>query len=177
MTQRTLALACAAAIGCFIAAPLSAQGTGTLIVHAKPGRAGIFVDGKYLGPAANFASARTYSVAAGQHEVILREPRYEEYKTSIEILAGKTTTISQELQAKPLPKPPFGRIRMQGFEKYSAVFINGSFVGHTDEFNGPGQGLLLNPGEYELKIQSQAGASVLDQKVTVTANQVTMLKK
>ena len=112
MTQRTLALACAAAIGCFLATPVRAQGTGTLIVHAKPGRAGVFVDGKYVGPAANFASARTYTVPAGQHEVILREPRYEEYKTSIEILAGKTTSISQALQAKPIPKPPFGRIRV-----------------------------------------------------------------
>jgi hypothetical protein len=163
-------------IGCFVTPPLSAQGTGTLVVHAKPGRAGIFVDGKYLGPAANFASARTYTVAAGQHEVILREPRYEEYKTTIEILSGKTTTISQELQAKPVPKPPFGRIRTVGFEKFAAVYVNGAFVGHADEFNGPGQALLLNPGDYEVKIESQNGASLLEQKVSLKANEVQMLK-
>jgi hypothetical protein len=159
-----------------MAAPLSAQGTGTLVVHAKPGRAGVFVDGKYLGPAANFAAARTYTLPAGQHEVILREPRYEEYKTTIEILAGKGTTISQALQAKPVPKPPFGRIRTVGFEKFAAVYINGGFVGHADEFNAPGQGLLLNPGDYEVKIESQNGAKLLEEKVSVKVNEVQMLR-
>ena len=45
--------------------PCSAADTGRLKTEVNPGRAGVFVDGKYLGPAANFRIARTYDVAAG----------------------------------------------------------------------------------------------------------------
>ncbi len=38
------------------------QQTGTLKVKTTTGRAGVFVDDKYLGPAANFGMARGYAV-------------------------------------------------------------------------------------------------------------------
>jgi len=158
--------------------PLCAQpaGSGFLKVKAHPGRAGVFVDGKYLGPAANFGMARKYAVAAGDHEVVLREPRYEEYKTTVKIEAGKTASVSQSLQARPLAKPPFGRMKVEGFEKYAAVYVNEAFMGHEDEFNGPNQGLLLNPGDYNVKVTSQAGSTLLEQKVTIQQDKVSTLK-
>jgi len=55
-----------------------AADTGRLKTEVNPGRAGVFVDGKYVGPAANFKVARTYEVAAGEHEVKLADPRYQE---------------------------------------------------------------------------------------------------
>jgi|SRR5581483_3416521 len=61
------------------------QENGSLCVKANTGRAGVFLDGKYLGPAANFRVARTYSVAAGDHEVKLADPRYEELTTIVTI--------------------------------------------------------------------------------------------
>jgi len=63
-----------------------------------------------------------------------------------------------------------------GFEKYPAVFVNGEYMGHADEFNAPGQGLLLNPGDYDVTISSQAGSPLLEQKVTIRANEVQTLK-
>ena len=91
-------------------APLCAQqaGSGFLKVKANPGRAGVFVDGKYLGPAANFRMARKYAVAVGEHELVLREPRYQEYKTTVKIEAGRTTTVSQSLQPRTPAPPPSG---------------------------------------------------------------------
>jgi hypothetical protein len=161
-----------------VSVPLHAQlaGDGVLKVKANPGRAGVFVDGKYLGPAANFRQARRYPVSAGEHELVLREPRYQEYKTTVKIEAGKTTTISQTLQPREPPKPPFGRIKVVGFEKYSSVYVNEGFMGHTDEFNGPNQGLLLNPGEYALKITSQGGNTLLEQKITLRQDEVLTVK-
>src|SRR5581483_1727639 len=88
-----------------------AQGNGSLCVKANTGRAGVFVDGKYMGPAANFRVARTYAVAAGEHEVKLADPRYEELTTKVTIATGKKTTIHQTLKELPLAKPPFGRLR------------------------------------------------------------------
>lgn len=147
-------------------------GTGFLKVKANTGRAGVFVDGKYLGPAANFAMARKYTVAAGEHDLVLREPRYQEYKATVKIEAGKTTTVSQSLQPRALATPPFGRLRLTGFEKYAAVYMNDGYMGHADEFSAPGQGLLLNPGDYNLKVTSQAGTALLEQKITIRQNEV-----
>ena len=158
--------------------PLCAQqaGAGFLKVKANPGRAGVFVDGKYLGPAANFRWAQKYSVAPGEHELILREPRYQEYKTTVKIEAGRTTTISQALQPRELSKPPFGRLKVVGFEKYASVFVNEAYMGHADEFNGPNQGLMLNPGDYSLEVSSRAGDTLLEQKITLRQNEVLSVK-
>src|SRR6185503_8361118 len=132
-----------------------------LKVKTNSGRTGVFVDGKYLGPAANFKIRRTYSLPAGQHELILREPRFEDYKTNITITAGKTTKISQTLKERPKPEPPYGTLKLSGFEKYSAVYLNGSYVGHADEFDFSRQSLLIKPGEYDIEVTSAAGASLL----------------
>ena len=158
--------------------PLQAQqtGGGFLKVKANTGRAGVFVDGKYLGPAANFRMARKYAVAVGEHELVLREPRCQEYSTTVKIESGKTTTVSQSLQPLALAKPPFGRLKVAGFEKYASVFVNGAYMGHADEFNGPNQGLLLNPGDYNVNVSSQAGSTLLEQKVALRQDQVLTLR-
>jgi hypothetical protein len=102
-----------AAAGAILQLPITAQnGGGFLETKVNPGRAGVFVDGKYLGPAANFRVARKYALAAGEHEVKLVEPRYEEFSTKVTITAGKTTVISETMKALPAAKPPFGRLRM-----------------------------------------------------------------
>jgi hypothetical protein len=149
---------------------------GFLKVKANPGRAGVFVDGKYLGPAANFRWAQKYSVPAGEHELLLRDPRYQEYKTTVKIDAGRTTTVSQTLQPRELSKPPYGRLKLSGFEKYASVFVNEAYMGHTDEFNGPNQGLMLNPGDYNLKVSSRAGDTLLEQKFALQQDQVLTVK-
>src|SRR5215470_17780338 len=86
-----------------IGAAVFAQGTGYIKAHIDPGRAGVFVDGKYMGPAANFKVARKYAVPAGEHEVKLIDPRYEEFTTKVTVTEGKTSEIKEKL--KPLPPP------------------------------------------------------------------------
>jgi hypothetical protein len=127
------------------------QGNGFLKIKVNPGRAGVFVDGKYVGPASNFGIGRKYAVAPGEHEIKLAEPRYEEAVTKVTVQAGKTATVSQTLKALEPAKPPFGMIRIKA-DKYTPVFVNGKFMGHADEFNNSMQGLKLNPGTYGVKI-------------------------
>jgi hypothetical protein len=43
---------------------LGQQNSGYLKTKVDPGRAGVFVDGKYVGPAGNFGVGRKYTVAA-----------------------------------------------------------------------------------------------------------------
>ncbi len=155
---------------------LLAQNAGKLKTTVNPGRTGIFVDGKYLGPAANFKKSRTYAVPAGEHEVLLTEPRYKDYTTKVTIEPGKTFHLKYAMEALPIPKGPFGRLRITTGknDKFSPVYINNKFMGHVDEFSNPEQGLLIPPGDYEVKIViNEANPKI--EKVSIKENQVTTI--
>jgi len=158
-----------------VALPVCAQQTGKLKCKVNPGRTGVFLDGKYLGPAANFAMARTYTVPAGEHELKLEEPRYKSVTKKITVTAGKQTTIGEKLEALPLAQPPFGRIRTMNPDKFAAVYLNDRFYGHVDEFSNSSQGLLVPPGSYDVRIEPTSGSPVR-QKVTVEADKTVIVK-
>jgi hypothetical protein len=166
-----------AAIGILLIGGSLAFGeTGTLKVKATTGRAGIFVDDKYVGPAANFGVTRGYAVEAGEHTITVREPRYETATTHATVVAKKTVTVKVDLKALPEPKGPFGRLRVQGAEKYAAVYVNGGYMGHADEFDNFAQGLLLPAGSYSVKIVSVSGTPVAEQKVELKANETVIVR-
>jgi hypothetical protein len=152
------------------------QSTGYVRARAIPGRAGVFVDGKYMGPVANFNHSRKYKVPAGEHEVKLVDPRYEEYVTNVDVTAGRTTVVSQVLKRVPVAQPPFGVLRIKHQEKFAAVYLNGKFYGHADEFNNFKQGLLLNPGEYTLRIEPVSGSNAVEKTITMQANETTIVE-
>jgi hypothetical protein len=157
--------------------PVVAQpNTGYLKTKVDPGRAGVFIDGKYIGPAGNFGVGRKYTVAAGEHEVRLSEPRYEDVVTKVTIQAGKTTNLAQTMKALPLAKPPFGRLRTVSADKFAAVYVNGKFMGHAGEFNNSVQGLLLNPGAYTVKIVPMSGGEGREEQVKIEADKVTIVQ-
>jgi hypothetical protein len=146
---------------------------GYLETHVNPTRAGVFVDGKYLGPAANFGFARKYELTPGEHKLLLTEPRNEDYSTTIQIEAGKTLKIERTLAALPLVKPPFAMLKTKSDSKFDGVWVNDKFMGHVDEFDNPYQFLLLPPGEYTVRIAAPNGDTKHEEKVTLTANQTT----
>ncbi|MEQ1887197.1 MAG: PEGA domain-containing protein [Bryobacteraceae bacterium] len=153
----------------------AAADTGRLKTEVEPGRAGVFVDGKYIGPAANFKMARTYEIAAGEHEVRLAEPRYQDVVKKVTITAGKKTVLKETMTALPAAKPPFGKLRIENADHFAAVYVNEHYMGHVDEFSNFAQGLLLNPGKYEVKIVPATGSPVT-QSVTVEANKTVTVK-
>jgi hypothetical protein len=159
------------------AMPLAAQQdtNGFLVSRVKPGRAGVFVDGKYLGPAANFRVARKYSVPAGEHEVRFVDPRYQEAVTKVTIEPGKEKELLATLTPVPLAQPPFGRLRTINADKFAAVYVNEHFCGHVDEFSNFAQGLLLNPGEYDVKIVPATGTPIAT-RVKIEADQTVIVR-
>jgi hypothetical protein len=151
------------------------QSSGYLKTKVDPGRAGVFIDGKYVGPAGNFGVGRRYAVTAGEHEVRLSEPRYEDVVTKVTIQPGKTVDLAQTMKALPAPKPPFGRLRVFAPDKFEAVYVNGKFMGHVGEFNNSMQGLLLNPGEYAVKVVPVTGGAGHEEKVKVEAEKTVIV--
>lgn len=157
-------------------APATMMGaTGTLKLNINPGRAGVFIDGKYLGPAGRFHASRSYQIEEGEHELRLSEPRYEEIVQKVTIVAGKTTALAQTMKALPPAKPPFGILRIEHADHLAAVYVNSRFMGHVDEFSNYAQGLKLNPGTYEVRVESTSGG-VMTKTVTIEADKTTLVK-
>lgn len=167
-----------------MALPAIAQETGYIRARGKPTGAGLFVNGKYVGPAGRFTVPEKYPLPPGDYEVTLTDPRFEDYKTKITVQPGKTAKISYKLKKVEPAKPPFGRLRFGGGEPESflsvtsgdtaAVFINDKFYGFIDELNNKGGGLLLNPGTYDVRASSPIHGDI-NQKVTIEANKTTVI--
>jgi len=162
----------------------AADEDGYIKARGKPGRACIFVDGKYMGPAVRFSVPEKYPVSAGEHEVTLKDPRYEDFTTKVTVQAKKTTKVSFKLKALEPPKGPFGRLRLGGGEAESfisvtagdvgAIYLNDKFYGYVDEFNNPGSGIELPPGTYNLHVSSPLFGEIR-QPVTIEANKLTVV--
>jgi hypothetical protein len=162
------------AAGLLAAVSLAAQ-NGKLKTHITPEGAGVFVDGKYMGPAGRFGVGRTYSLPPGEHKVTLAEPRYEDFSTTVTIQSGKTTSVMEKMKALPVPQGPFGMLRIKHADILAAVYINEKFMGHADEFNNPWQALKLPAGEYELKIVPTSGQPTT-QKIKIEAEKTLVIK-
>jgi hypothetical protein len=155
---------------------------GYIKARGKPVGPGLFVDGKYIGPAGRFSVPEKYSLPAGEHEITLKDPRYEDYTTKVTITDHKTTKIHYKMKKVEPAKPPFGRFRLKGGEPESflsvasgdtgAVYINDKFYGYVDELNDAGGGILLNPGTYKLHVSSPLFGEI-NQEIKIEANKVT----
>ena len=165
----TLLLACSTVIG-------QQKDTAYLKTRVDPGRAGVFVDGKYVGPAKNFGISRKYALPTGHHEVKLVEPRYEEVTTTVDLKAGQTTDLSQTMKALPPAKGPFGMIHTACPDKFGAVYVNDKFYGHAGEFNNSMQALLLPAGEYKVRIEPVSGGTPINQTIKLEAGKTVVVK-
>ncbi len=173
-----------AAVAIFAITSASAEDTGYIKARGKPGDAGVFINGQYVGPATRFTVPEKYHAPAGDVEVTFKDPRYEDYSTKVTVRPKKTTKIKYALKPVEPAKPPFGRFRLGGGEPESfisiaagdtgAVYINDKFFGYVDELNNPGNGILLNPGTYDLHVVSPLFGEIR-QKITIEANKVTVV--
>jgi hypothetical protein len=172
------------ALGIFAVTSAGAQETGSIKARGKPGDAGVFVNGQYVGPASRFTVPEKYPAPAGDVEVTFKDPRYEDYTTKVTVRPRKTTKLHYSLKPVEPAKPPFGRFRLGGGESESfmsiaagdtgAIYINDKFFGYVDELNNPGSGILLNPGTYDLHVVSPTFGDIR-QKITIEANKVTVV--
>ncbi len=179
--KRLICLCLPALVGCI---GVLAEETGYVKARGKPGDAGVFINGKYVGPAVRFTVPEKYQAPAGDVEVTFKDPRYEDFTTKVTVRPKKTTKISYKLKPVEPAKPPFGRLRLGGGEPESfisvsqgdvgAIYLNDKYYGYVDELNNLGSGLLLNPGTYDLHIVSPLFGDIR-QKVTIEANKVTVV--
>src|SRR5260370_16762659 len=54
--------------------------------------------------------------------------------------------------ARSPTKDATGELKIAATPSRAAVFVDGQYAGHVDEFNGVGKAMLLTPGQHRLRI-------------------------
>lgn len=115
--------------------------------------AGVWIDGQYVGFVKELKHDKKLLLLPGRHEVLVRQAWYTDHRQEVMLDPGQTYTIKLEMHKDPVQIPTeAAQLKIVAYPIRAAVFIDGQFTGHVNEFNGPGQGLLLTPGEHKVRI-------------------------
>jgi hypothetical protein len=145
---------------------------GTLKFSVTPSKAGVFLDGVYMGPA-----SLKYKLPPDKYQITLVDPRFEDATVSVQVEAGKTATVTETLKPKAEPKGPYGELQVACPYKLAAVMLNDRFVGHVSEFRPGMRGLMVTPGNYNVLIELAGGEAILEQVVTIAADKTTLVQQ
>jgi hypothetical protein len=72
--------------------------TSTLKLNIWPGRAAVFLDGKFVGHASEFGGAiHSMLISPGKHQVKVELPGYRTFETEVNLLAGQKSEVKTVL--------------------------------------------------------------------------------
>ena len=116
--------------------------------------AGVWVDGQYVGFVKELEGEKKLKLLPGKHEIVIRQAWYNEFVKQIILEPGRTYDVNVELvKSAQLPtKDATGELKIAATPSRAAVFVDGQYAGHVDEFDGVGKAMLLTPGQHRLRI-------------------------
>jgi len=116
--------------------------------------AGVWVDGQYVGFVKELAGNKKLMLLPGKHEIVIRQAWYNEFVKEVILEPGQTHEVKVELvKSARLPtKDATGELKIAATPSRAAVFVDGQYAGHVDEFDGVGKAMLLTPGQHRLRI-------------------------
>ena len=123
--------------------------------HSKDEKtAGVWVDGQYVGSVKELAGDKKLMLLPGKHEIVIRQAWYNEFVIEVILEPGKTHEVNFVLVKSPrLPtKDATAELKIAATPSRAAVFVDGQYAGHIDEFDGVGKAMLLTPGQHRLHI-------------------------
>jgi hypothetical protein len=134
--------------------------------------AGVWVDGQYVGYVKELKGDKKVLLLPGKHDIVVRQAWYKDYVTEALLQPGQvhTITISLAKDIRTSPVPATGELKISATPARAAVFVDDQFAGHVDEFDGPGQVMLLTPGHHRVRI-ALPGYLPFDNVVDLRANQ------
>ena len=140
-------------------------------------KAGVWVDGQYLGYVQELKGSKRILLLPGEHEVTIRQGGYLDFSQKVVLQPAEKQILHVTLQKDPRVQLPTvtAEVKLAITPERAAVFVDNVYVGHVDEFNGVGQALLVAPGKHHFKI-SLPGYQTFESEVTLTANQKFQLK-
>lgn len=115
---------------------------------------GVWVDGQYVGYLKELKGSKKLLLLPGEHEIKVRYAGYEDFVQKLTVEPGRRHVVRVDLEADPDARYPevTAEVKLSISPNRAAVFLGGAFVGHVDEFDGPGQALLVAPGKHILRV-------------------------
>ena len=178
MTKRKL-IVLSSIVLCLTLLTLSAVAAqGTLRTRVDPRVAGVFINGKYYGTAAMSSHHQAaIKLEEGNYTVKLVDPQHEDMTIDVGITAGKETTIRQRMKSLNLPpRKNLGELETSNWGN-SAIYLNGKYYANSNELDNPAYSLLLDPGEYTVKIVPVDGGKGREDKIKINTGETLVLTK
>ena len=138
---------------------------------------GVWVDGQYLGYLNELKGSKKILLLPGRHEIVVRQAGYQDFAQQVVTEPGTKQVIQVTMQKDPRVQLPTvtAAVKLSVSPNRAAVFVDGAFVGHVDEFDGPGQAMLIAPGKHKITI-SLPGYQNFETEVTLVPEQQFQLK-
>jgi hypothetical protein len=138
---------------------------------------GVWVDGQYVGYLKELKGSKKVVLLPGQHEIVVRQGGYHDFTQKVILEPGQKHVIQVAMQKNPAAQFPdaTAQVKMSVSPNRAAVFVDDQFVGHVDEFDGPGQALLVAPGKRRVKI-TLPGYRTFETELNLLAEQKFELK-
>jgi PEGA domain len=138
---------------------------------------GVWIDGQYVGYLKELKGSKKILLLPGKHYVEVRQSGYRTVTREVNLEPGQKEIVAVVMVKDPsaVYGTQTAQIKISGHPDRAAVFVDKQFVGHIDQFNGPGQGMLLTPGKHQIKI-TLPGYQPFETEVTLLPHQKLKLK-
>jgi hypothetical protein len=135
--------------------------------------AGLWLDGQYVGFVKDLAGNGKLVLMPGEHELTFKLIGYADVTSTIDVEPGSRTSYRVALRPKSGTTYPdeseTAQVRISVKPEEAALFVNDSYVGHIDQFDGR-RGMRLSAGTYRLTI-ALPGYEAFTTELSVSAGQ------
>lgn len=140
--------------------------------------AGVWVDGQYMGYVRHLSGKDRLVLLPGEHDLVFKLVGFEDVASRITVEPGSKVDYRLQMQQREgvtyPEKDATAKLRLNVEPEEAAIFVNQTYVGHVDRFNGP-KGMRLAPGDYRFTI-ALPGYRSFETSLTVHANQTYEVK-
>ena len=138
---------------------------------------GVSVDGEYVGYLKELKGSKKVLLLPGEHVITVRQDGYQDFTQRVVLQPGQKEVVRVAMEralAGPLPSVT-ATVKIAVNPSRAAVFLDGLFVGHVGEFEGPGRGMLVAPGTHQIRI-ALPGYQSFETDINPIANQKVEIK-
>jgi hypothetical protein len=135
--------------------------------------AGLWLDGQYVGFVKDLEGKNKLVLMPGEHKLVFKLIGYDDLTSTIEVEPSSRNRYRVAMLPKASATYPdesdTAQLRIAVKPEQAAIFVNDSYVGHIDQFDGR-RGMRLAAGTYRLTI-ALPGYEAFNTELTVRAGQ------